>query len=62
MSTTVASRPQPRCPLRPGEPCTLCQLDVTGPADCGVVYLVMSDPDLREEWNRFRRSRLPAYS
>ncbi|MFC7759547.1 DUF6767 domain-containing protein [Catellatospora bangladeshensis] len=20
-----------RCPLRPGQPCTLCQLDVTGP-------------------------------
>ena len=42
------SRPQPRCPLRPGEPCTLCQMSVTGPEDCGVVYLVMGDPELRE--------------
>jgi hypothetical protein len=42
------SVPVPRCPLRPGEPCTLCQLDVTGPADCGLVYLVMSHPELRE--------------
>jgi hypothetical protein len=39
--------PVPQCPLRAGEPCTLCQLDVTGPANCGLVYLVMSDPQLR---------------
>jgi len=38
----------PRCPIRPGEPCTLCQIDVTGPQDCGLVYLVMSDDELRE--------------
>jgi uncharacterized protein DUF6767 len=44
MKPTVA----PRCPIRPGEPCTLCQIDVTGPQDCGLVYLVMSDPELRE--------------
>jgi Domain of unknown function (DUF6767) len=44
--------PQPRCPLRPGEPCTLCQLDVTGPQDCGLVYLVMHDDDLREGLRR----------
>ena len=38
----------PRCPIRPGEPCTLCQIDVTGPQDCGLVYLVMTDDELRE--------------
>jgi hypothetical protein len=38
-------RPDARCPIRPGEPCTLCQLDVTGPQDCPLVYLVMTDPD-----------------
>jgi len=40
-------RPEPRCPIRPGQPCTLCQIDVTGPQDCGLVYLVMSDDELR---------------
>jgi len=44
----------PQCPLRPGEPCTLCQLNVTGPHDCGLVYLMMADEDLRE----LRRARL----
>jgi hypothetical protein len=37
-----------RCPLRPGDPCTLCQLDVSGPQDCPLVYLVMTDDDLRD--------------
>nr|NLI51276.1 hypothetical protein [Propionibacterium sp.] len=37
--------PQPRCPVRPGEYCTLCQMGVTGPADCGLVYLVFDDTD-----------------
>lgn len=41
------SRPDARCPLRPGEPCTLCQVDVTGPQDCPLVYLVMTDDELR---------------
>lgn len=45
--TEMHRRPDARCPIRPGEPCTLCQLDVTGPQDCPLVYLVMSDPDLR---------------
>ncbi|HLU33006.1 MAG TPA: DUF6767 domain-containing protein [Natronosporangium sp.] len=43
----VRRRPEAKCPIRPGEPCTLCQLDVTGPQDCGLVYLVMSDDQLR---------------
>ncbi len=46
--TTKPTRVDARCPLRPGEPCTLCQLDVTGPQDCPLVYLVMSDDELRE--------------
>jgi hypothetical protein len=35
----------------------LCQADVTGPQDCGLVYLVMDDDELREE---LRKSRLAA--
>ncbi len=49
--------PEARCPIRPGEPCTLCQVSVTGPEDCGLAYLVMSDPDLREELHRNRLAR-----
>ena len=45
----------PRCPIRPGEPCTLCQIDVTGPEDCGLVYLVMSDDHLRRGIREQRR-------
>ncbi len=47
------------CPLRPGEPCTLCQVSVTGPQDCGLVYLVMGDDELREG---LRQQRLAAAS
>lgn len=43
------SRPTPQCPIRPGEPCTLCQAYVTGPEDCQTVKLVMEDEDLRAE-------------
>lgn len=49
------SRPNVECPLRFGEPCTLCQAFVTGPEDCQTVALVMSDPDLRAEWAARRR-------
>lgn len=44
----VKRRPDPKCPLRPGEPCTLCQASVTGPQDCQLVYLIMDDPEARE--------------
>ncbi len=47
--TDTHIRPDARCPVRPGEPCTLCQLDVAGPQDCPLVYLVMNDADLREQ-------------
>jgi hypothetical protein len=48
--------PTPQCPLRPGDPCTLCQVDVSGPHDCPLVYLAMSDPDLREQLRPDRRA------
>ncbi|WP_141631375.1 DUF6767 domain-containing protein [Mobilicoccus pelagius] len=59
------SRPTPMCPIRPGDPCSLCQPGANGPQDCGLVYLVQDDPDLREiaaeqrrrHVDRARRSR-----
>ncbi|MGK2308649.1 DUF6767 domain-containing protein [Cutibacterium sp. V947] len=48
--------PVPMCPLRPGDPCSLCQLYVTGPQDCGLVYLVMGDDALRGELARYRKA------
>ena len=48
-------KPDARCPLRPREPCSLCQLGATGPQDCGLVYLVMSDEDLCEGLHNFHR-------
>ena len=45
----MSRRPEPRCPIRIGEPCTLCFPGAQGPQDCGLVYLVQSDPDLRDE-------------
>lgn len=50
-------KPDPQCPLRPGDPCTLCQYDVTGPHDCPLVYLVMHDPDDRAAWVESRANR-----
>ena len=43
-----------QCPIRLGEPCSLCVPGATGPQDCGLVHLVMRDPDLREELSRMR--------
>jgi len=42
--------PTRRCPIRKGDACTLCVPGVSGPQDCGLVYLVMTDPDLRDRW------------
>ena len=39
--------PVPLCPLRPGDACSLCVPGVSGPQDCGLVYLAMDDPELR---------------
>lgn len=47
--------PVPKCPIRWGEPCTLCQSGATGPENCGLVWLVMSDPDLRAQLDELRR-------
>ncbi|MGN6575418.1 MAG: DUF6767 domain-containing protein [Nocardioides sp.] len=49
----------PMCPIRPGDPCSLCEPGVSGPQDCGLVYLVMSDPGLRAELDRLRRELRP---
>jgi hypothetical protein len=44
------------CPLRPGQPCTLCHPDArAGPQDCPTVAMVMDDADLRAELSRRRR-------
>lgn len=50
-------RATPRCPIRAGDACSLCVPGVSGPEDCGLVYLVMSDPELREQWRQKTRSR-----
>lgn len=47
--TTTKSRPEPRCPLRPADMCTQCVPGATGPQDCGLVWLVMGDDDLRAD-------------
>lgn len=47
----------PRCPLRPDDPCSLCQPGANGPQDCGLVYLVMDDPELRELYVADRKER-----
>lgn len=39
---------EPRCPLRPADKCSLCYPGATGPSDCGLVYLTMTDEELRE--------------
>jgi len=52
-------RPVPQCPIRLGEPCSLCEPGVTGPEDCGLVWLVMTDPDLRERLAQLRREAVP---
>lgn len=60
------SRPVPQCPIRPGEPCTLCQAFVTGPEDCQTVRLVMEDDELREmlavkrrEYRERKKAQIP---
>jgi hypothetical protein len=40
---------EPKCPVRPGDACSLCHPGARGPHDCGLVQLVMSDPDLRAQ-------------
>jgi hypothetical protein len=47
--------PEPKCPIRVGDPCNLCFPGASGPQDCGLVYLVQSDDELREELAARRR-------
>lgn len=47
----------PRCPLRPDDPCSLCQPGADGPHNCGLVYLVMDDPELHELYLNDRAQR-----
>ena len=44
-----------RCPVRLGDFCTLCVPGATGPQDCGLVYLVMDDAELRAALTENRR-------
>ena len=46
-----------KCPIRIGESCTLCFPGAQGPRDCGLVYLVQSDPEMREQLAERRRDR-----
>lgn len=48
------------CPVRVGEHCTLCVPGATGPQDCGLVYLVMDDEELREALAENRRAHRAA--
>jgi hypothetical protein len=45
----MPTRPEPRCPIRIGEPCSLCFPGAAGPENCGLVYLVQSDVELRDQ-------------
>ncbi|WP_199732050.1 DUF6767 domain-containing protein [Cellulomonas triticagri] len=42
-------RPEPKCPIRPGDACTLCFPGADGPQNCGLVWLVMDDQEQRDE-------------
>jgi hypothetical protein len=57
---TRRRRPEPLCPIRVGEHCTLCVPGATGPRDCGLVYLVMDDDELRDALAENRRAHLAA--
>jgi hypothetical protein len=56
------ARPEPRCPIRIGDACSLCVPGVTGPEDCGLVWLVRRDPELRERLAELRREEVAARS
>ena len=46
------------CPLRPGSSCSLCGPGASSPETCGLVYLVMTDPDLRAQLEQRRSQSL----
>ncbi len=54
-AASTTRRPDALCPLRPGQPCTLCHPEAKlGPQDCPTVAIVMDDPELRAEAARLR--------
>jgi len=52
------NQPEPKCPIRTGDACSLCVPGASGPQDCGLVYLVMSDPELRERLHQIRTASI----
>ena len=44
-----------RCPLRPADKCSLCHPGADGPHNCGLVYLMMNDDELRAVYAEERR-------
>ena len=54
MKTTPSHPVEPQCPIRIGEPCSLCVPGASGPHDCSLVQLVMSDPELRARLHHLR--------
>ncbi|SNU01990.1 hypothetical protein SAMN06298212_1226 [Ruaniaceae bacterium KH17] len=48
------SHPQAECPIRPGDPCSLCFPGADGPENCGLVYLVQDDPEMAATLNQER--------
>jgi hypothetical protein len=55
---THKTRPVAMCPIRINEPCLLCESGATGPEDCALVWLVMTDPDLRERLHEMKLEAL----
>ncbi len=58
-ATPTSVDPDPPCPLRPGGACALCVPGASGPDNCGLVYLVMTDPELRTLLDRLQSERAP---
>ncbi len=42
------------CAVRVGEECRLCFPGASGPQDCGLAYLVMTEPELRDDLARLQ--------
>lgn len=48
---------QPKCPIRDGDPCSLCVPGAGGPHNCGLVALVRDDEELQELRRAMRAER-----
>ncbi|WP_028636183.1 DUF6767 domain-containing protein [Nocardioides sp. URHA0032] len=53
-------KPVAMCPVRPGDPCSLCVPGATGPEDCPLVAEVMRDAELRARLADLRRDLRPS--